>query len=1066
MNTGGGADDEGATATGRFAADLPPGTVLAGRFRLDRLLGIGGMGVVYRATDTQLGVPVAIKLLRSEMADKPGAFERFRQELLLSRQVSSPHVVRIHDIAQHEGRWLISMDLVEGEPLDRMLDREGRLPVEKALAITRQVALGLSAAHAREVIHRDLKPSNVLVDANGHAWISDFGIARSLGSRGLTVTGTIVGTPEYLSPEQARAEPVDARSDLYALGLLLYEMLVGEPAYSAVTQTESIAQRLVGPPPPIRTRRPEVPQWVERLLDRLLRPTPAHRPRDAEAVVHAIDSRHVARDWRPGRKTAIAAVAAIALVAAGWFEWKRGELPVLPKPVPPVERLVVLPLENATGDESLAPLAEAMTEHTRLSLAGTYPLPVVDAERTAQALAQAGLPDAPTASIDDRTLFRALPATRSLRTRLVRDARGWRVEASSGASLGTPAQAGLPAGQDALLAYGRGLAERRAGRLETAIASFEQATRLDPDYAPAWLAKSQALLQAGMAERADAAATEGESKRGAQPLGLAFAQVHALAGGESAKTITALQARLQAKPDDLDARLRLAQLQGQSNQLPKAIANLRELLERDEQDPRAWFLLGKYSIMNGDVGSAVDESLVRALLLYKRGRNTFGQAETVNALGVAYSRLGQSDDAREQYAKAVQLRRSLGDRRGVASSLRNLAQVAMVQGRFEEAQKQLDEARTLFEALGDAEGVAAVDNEIGLLAEERGDFSAAEAAFRRVLRAREDAGDDFGVAESLNNLAFAQFALGDYDSAAAFWGQSQDAYGKLEDPEGQLRAQQNLGSLEIARGNWKRARELLDASLAGARKAQMLEETAVSHFYLAQLGLAEGRVGDALGSLERAGALFAERKDQRGSIDVLLLRANILLAAGARTQAGQALATQAKLLEAATSEQQAQGELLLAALENDPAKKQAALQKAAKAAAGSGLQVLRLRVAIARGETTAVGLDEDTRRLGNLPVRLEWLEAAMRRELDAGRGAQALAQYRLAQEELRGHEQALLAPALHALGARALSASGDAAGAAKAKEQSRSAHARIAQTLPAALRAGYADPVAELADAR
>jgi serine/threonine protein kinase len=198
-----GADD--ATATGRFAADLPPGTVLAGRFRLDRLLGVGGMGVVYQATDLQLGVPVAIKLLRSEMADRPGAFERFRQELLLSRQVSSPHVVRIHDIAQHEDRWLISMDLVEGEPLDKLLDREGRMPVERALAIARQVALGLAAAHARNVVHRDLKPSNVLLGPDGTAYVSDFGIARSLGSRGMTVTGTVVGTPDYLSPEQARA---------------------------------------------------------------------------------------------------------------------------------------------------------------------------------------------------------------------------------------------------------------------------------------------------------------------------------------------------------------------------------------------------------------------------------------------------------------------------------------------------------------------------------------------------------------------------------------------------------------------------------------------------------------------------------------------------------------------------------------------------------------------------------------------------------------------------------------------------------------------------------------------
>jgi tetratricopeptide (TPR) repeat protein len=1066
MSSGGGADEEGATATGRFASDLPPGTLLASRFRLEKLLGVGGMGVVYRATDLHLGVPVAIKLLRSEMADRPGAFERFRQELLLSRQVSSPHVVRIHDIAQHEGRWLISMDLVEGEPLDRLLDREGRLPVEKALAIARQVALGLSAAHARDVIHRDLKPSNVLVDAQGHAWISDFGIARSLGSRGLTLTGTVVGTPEYLSPEQARAEAVDARSDLYALGLLLYEMLVGEPAYNASTQSESIAQRLVGPPPPIRTRRPDVPVWLERLLDRLLRTHPAHRPRDAEAVVRAIDSRHVARDLRPGRKSAIAAVAVVALAAVGFFAWKRGDVPILPKPAAPVARLVVLPVENATGDAALAALAEAMTEHVRMTRSGGTDMPVVDAERTAQALSQIGLPDTPASSIADRDLFRALPATRSMRARLLRDAQGFRVEDSAPGSAPSWKLQGLPEKQDAFAAYGRGLMERRAGRLEAAIAAFEESTKRDPDYAPAWLALSQGLLQAGMAERADAAATAGEGKREGNRLALPFALVHALAGGDPAPATAALQARLQQFPDDLDAQLRLAQLQGQANALPKAIAGLRALLARDDQDPRAWFLLGKYSIMNGDLASAVDESLVRALVLYKRGRNPFGQAEAVNALGVGYSRLGQSDDAREQYAKAVELRRALGDRRGVASSLRNLAQISIVQGRFDEAAAQLGEARGLFEAIGDGEGIAAVDNELGLLAEERGDFVAAEGAFRRVLRAREDAGDDYGVAESLDNLGFVQFALGDYDSASAFWKQSLEAFGKLEDGEGQVRAQQNLGGLETARGNWTRARELLDASLASAEKSQMLEESAVSRFNLAQLALAEGRLGDALGMLDRAGALFAERKDQRGSIDVLLLKANTLLAAGDRAGAQKTLDGGAKLLEGATDEQRAGADLLRAKLAADIAGRRAALAKAAQAAQGSGLQVLRLRVAIARGETTTAGLDEDTRRLGNLPVRLEWLEAWMRADVAAGRHAQAVADYKLAQESLRGHEQALLAPALHALGARALAANGDASGAAKAKELAASAHQRISESLPTALRAGYPDPVAELADAR
>ena len=1092
MNTPGQDGDEGddATLTGRFAADLPPGTLLAGRFRLERLLGIGGMGVVYRATDLHLGVPVAIKLLRSEMADRPGAFERFRQELLLSRQVSSPHVVRIHDIAQHENRWLISMDLIEGEPLDKLMDREGKLPVERALAIARQIALGLAAAHASNVIHRDLKPSNVLLTPEGNAYISDFGIARSLGSRGLTVTGTVVGTPDYLSPEQARAEPVDARSDLYALGLVLYEMLSGEPAYSGGTQSESITQRMVGPPPPIRGKRPDVPAWVERLLDRLLRSNPAHRPRDAEAVVKAIDERHVARDWRPGKRSAMAAAALLILGVIGVLAWQRMPLPALPMLTPPPDRIVVLPIQNDTGDATLAPYLEALTEHARQSLAAAGTLPVVDAERSAQALAQIGLPDTPSGAVEPRTLLRALPATRILHTRLLGEAGAYELQASAGSgkqarrweaarrpdllAAGASFLHGmnlfqpdtgrrqppdfLPANAGALEAYGRGLALRRAGQLDHAIEAFEAATKADPRYTAAWLAQAQTLLQAGMAARANEAASTGEKLADARALQPAFLQVHALAGGDPAPALAALQARVKSSPDDLDARLRLAQLQGQSNALPAAIANLRALLRRDQSDPRAWFLLGKFSIMHGQISSAIDESLVRALVLYKRGRNTYGQAETVNALGVAYSRLGQSDDAREQYGKAVELRRALGDRRGVASSLRNLAQLAIVQGRFDEAKTQLDDAHVLFEAIGDAEGQAAVDNELGLLAEERGDFKAAEVAFRRVLRAREIAGDDYGVAESLDNLGFAQFALGDYDSAAAFWRQSREAFDQLQDAEGALRAQQNLGTLETARGNWAEAHKLLDDSLAKAERAQMLEETAVSRFYLAQLQLAEGRIGESLATLTRAGALFAERKDQRGAIDVLLLRAQALLAAGAYPQAEQALQEGEALLAGATAEQRAGAALVRAGAaraSGNAAAELTALAQAARDAEGSGLQVLRLRVAIARNQPGPAGFDEDTRRLGNLPLRLEWLQRELERALDDGRKAQALAAYRLAEEALRGHEQALLAAPLHRLGAQALAASGDAAGARAASAKSAQARTRVLATLPASLRTGY-----------
>src|SRR6185312_6703536 len=156
------------TLTGQLAAaELRSGDVLAGRFRIEAILGVGGMGVVYRARDLSLNVDVSLKLLRPELARRPEAFERFRQELLLARQVSSPHVVRIHDIAQQDGRWFISMDFVDGESLERRMDLRGRIDPDEALAIARGLLEGLSAAHLRGVVHRDLKPANVLLDGQG-----------------------------------------------------------------------------------------------------------------------------------------------------------------------------------------------------------------------------------------------------------------------------------------------------------------------------------------------------------------------------------------------------------------------------------------------------------------------------------------------------------------------------------------------------------------------------------------------------------------------------------------------------------------------------------------------------------------------------------------------------------------------------------------------------------------------------------------------------------------------------------------------------------------------------------
>src|SRR5690606_25818687 len=233
--------------------------------------------------------------------------------------------------------------------------------------------------------------SNVLLDGEGNAFISDFGVARSLASSGMTQSGTVVGTPDYLSPEQARGEPVDARSDLYALGLILYEMLAGKQPFQGGTVSEILAQRMLRTPPPVTSVRADVPGWVARLVDRLLRPQPAHRLQDGAAVVAAIDAREVPRDWRHAwspRRAGWAAAGVVALGPAaggGWWLERGSAAPVAP--AEPLDRLLVMPLQ---AEGVPAARAVALGVHLRNDLAERDERPVVDAERTLQAQQQLG----------------------------------------------------------------------------------------------------------------------------------------------------------------------------------------------------------------------------------------------------------------------------------------------------------------------------------------------------------------------------------------------------------------------------------------------------------------------------------------------------------------------------------------------------------------------------------------------------------------------------------------------------------------------------------------------------
>lgn len=1086
------------TATGIYGQhSLKPGAMLAGRFRIEALLGVGGMGVVYRARDTALDVEVALKLLRPELAARGDAFERFRQELLTARQVSSPRVVRIHDLIRHEHQWLIGMDLIDGEALDKRLDRDGALPIDDAIAIARQIAEGLAAAHARGVIHRDLKPANVLIDRAGDAYISDFGVARSLAGSGLTQTGAIVGTPDYLSPEQARGEPSDGRSDLYALGLILHEMLTGKMPFDGGTISEILAQRMLRTPPPVSRLRADTPVWLVRLVDRLLRSQPAHRLQSAQAVMQAIDTRHVARDWRPGKMVWLGAVGVAVLAALGVGAWLwRSPAPSTATPsaasATPVaavlHRIVVSPLQ-APPDAISAEQSRAFTALLREALATLPGLAVVDDERSQQAIRQLDPSGAAPPSAAD--LARIARADRRVSLQLSRHEGQWRMRAQlhdggaasrivatgDGATAlrafseliasqrladlpgvqASPPPLPLPSSDAALQAYGAGLLARQNSDIAAAIAGFAKATAQAPNFVSAWLALADAHQAAGDLDAAYAALENSQPPgQGNAPLQAYVSAQRALLDGDAQAATHYWRQRLRTTPDDTYAALGLTRALGAGGDPAAAIAQARALSERDPDDPRAWFERGKFSILHGQAQQAVDDYLVRALVLYKRSGNRYGEGETVNALGIGYARLGQNDHAQAQYRQAVELRRAVGNRRGLATSLRNLGNVLVLTGQFDDAQRSLQQARELHAALDDRHGLAAVENELGLLAEERGDYPGALAAFRRALSAWQQAGDASGTAQALNDIGFAHYHLGAYDDAEAYLQQSQAAYAKLDDETGRIRTSQNLGQLATARGQWPLARERLQSSLRDALAKQMMEEAAVSRRNLAELELMQGHLGAALAQAAQADALFRQRSDARGQVDVGLLRTQALLRADADDQARKSLAALTAQIAAASSEQRGiaallQAELARRADDRDGARR--ALAEAQRDAQASGVRLLQLQVALqAAGDgRLPATVDAQIAALGHAGLRLQWTQARMRDALARREPTAALRIYRAIQPVLRRGDN-LEAAALHTLAASAARAAGDTTLAATADNDAATARQRLREQLAPALR--------------
>jgi serine/threonine protein kinase/Tfp pilus assembly protein PilF len=386
--------------------ELSRGTLFAGRYEVIEELGRGGMGNVYRAFDRKIHEEIAIKILKPEIALEKKLVQRFGNELRIARRISHHNVCRMHDLHEEGNTLYITMEYVRGEDLKTLIRRMGTLPVGKTLSIARQVAEGMAEAHKLGVVHRDLKPGNVMIDREGNAKVMDFGIARSIFAGGMTAEGAMIGTPEYMSPEQVDGKETDGRSDIYSLGVLIYEMATGRVPFEGDTPLSVAFKHKNEPPQGPRKLNPQIPEDLNRLILRCLEKDRSRRYQTADEFLADLakieeglpTTERISLRRKPTtsreitvklslRKTVVPAAVAVGLIIAVFLAWRSLFRPAAPGPR---QSVAVITFENQTGDKAYDYLQDAIPNLLITSLEQSQSIRIASWERLRDLLKRLG----------------------------------------------------------------------------------------------------------------------------------------------------------------------------------------------------------------------------------------------------------------------------------------------------------------------------------------------------------------------------------------------------------------------------------------------------------------------------------------------------------------------------------------------------------------------------------------------------------------------------------------------------------------------------------------------------
>ena len=908
------------------AGRLAPHTQLGSRYEILQLLGEGGMGAVYKAMDRELERVVALKIIRPELAVNEQILARFKQELILARRITHKSVIRIFDLGEADGLKFITMEYVEGKDLSALIKEKGRLSFEECADVMSQTCTALDAAHSEGVVHRDLKPQNIMVDKSGRVIVMDFGIARTMEQGGMTHTGALIGTPDYMSPEQVMGEHVDTRSDIFTLGIIFFQLLIGKLPYQAETLQSAMFKRTREAPRPPQEVDPAVPSLLSDITAKCLLLDPQLRYQSALEIQKDIEAWRAGSTkrielplpdplpqpgkiaaWRNPRVLLLAAVLIPLASAATYFAQRyfsgSGKSDA---PKAALTSLAIVPFHNSTSDPKLDWLGSEMAEMLSTDVGQSASVRMVSADRVRQVLkdlqvtAQSEL-DASTVGrvanvsnvdqvvwghygqIGDKLRIDA--TVQDFKTghssalkeeaaseadifpamdRLAAQIRGTlAVSRSLAKELQLQAFKASTNSVGALRDYDQGLQLARQGNQAAAVKQFQSALQQDPRFALAYSKMAQSYEALGQDDEAEQASQKSVSLSEQLP-----AQEKYLIQANHDRIVKDYPKAIVAYENLVKAAPDNTDYLfglGEAYESTSSYDKARELFAKVVQlDPKR--IEGLLALGRVEIESGNTqkglESLGSAQTLAVQFDDEAARAGVLQAMGVAYFSIPRYDQALKSFEDSLEIKKRLGMKKGIAESQEMIASIQDVTGKPELALKNYQDALGLMRDVGDKQGTADVLTDLGAFQLEHGKYDEALKLFKESLQLQVDVHNDSSQGLVLSNIGNTYLAKGDFENARTYFTQALQVREKLKVPGDIADTLHNLAETSMKTGQFDQAQEQYLKALELRRGAGDQKGAAIESSGMGSLFAYQGRYGAAVNAQQDALKGFQASKEQ------------------------------------------------------------------------------------------------------------------------------------------------------------------------------------------------------------